>query len=120
MSDQLSDFIRACVRSVWALELLLFLRRNADRAWDSNTLVRELRSSERAVEEALATFERAGLVVRDGDAASYKPAAPDLDRRVDLLATAYRDRPSAVIRAIVASPNDRLQAFADAFRLKKE
>jgi hypothetical protein len=42
-----------------------------------------------------------------------------LGRLCEALERAYRERPVAVINAI-ASPRDRMQSFADAFRLKDD
>jgi hypothetical protein len=40
--------------------------------------------------------------------------------RVQELEAAYAARPLAVIKAILAAPNEKIQTFADAFRVKKE
>jgi predicted DNA-binding transcriptional regulator len=120
MDTGLIELVRTCVRSVWALELLFFLRAHQGQAWTAERLVREQRSSERAVRDALDAFVRAGLV-RPGDAGfAYQPASPELDSLVARLAETYAERPTAVIRMIVAAPEDRLQAFLDAFRLKRD
>lgn len=118
MTDHdLFEFITGAVRSVWAVELLLLLRRQPDRRWRADELVRELRASTTVVTEAVAGFEAAGLVRQEDGCILYEPASPWLAERSDRLEQLYRKRPVAVVNAIV-SPGRRLQGFADAFRLK--
>jgi hypothetical protein len=115
----LPAFIRSSIRSVWALEVLLLLKRQPDRAWTPEDLVRELRASTTVVADALAAFSVAGLVRAEEGAYAYGPASPVLGRLCEALDRTYRERPVAVINAI-ASPRDRMQSFADAFRLKDD
>lgn len=119
MDTGLIEFVRTCIRSVWALELLFFLRAHAGEAWTVDRLVREQRSSERAVRDALEAFVQAGLARQVDAAFTYQPATPEIESLVTRLAETYAERPTAVIRMIVAAPEDRLQAFLDAFRLKR-
>ena len=125
MSSPVNDpdllaFIRGSVRSVWALELLLLMRNRRDRSWTAEELVHELRASMPLVGDVLSTFEAAGLVKRvDGERYAYAPASAALERYCDTLDQAYRERPVSVVNAIVTAPNDKLQNFADAFRLKR-
>ena len=118
-SDQdLFGFIREQLRSVWALELLLLMRRRADRSWTPQELVGELRASPALVVDNLAAFERGGLVRADEEGRYvFAPAAPLLVSLCDELDAAYRERPVTVINAIV-SPPDKLQTLADAFRIR--
>ncbi len=118
MDEEILDFIKAAVGSVWALELLLFVRARPERAWTAAQLASELRSNERLAADALRTFEAAGLLAGGPDGFAYAPASPDLDGLTGRLASAYRERPVAVVNAIVSSRPDSLRSFADAFRLK--
>jgi hypothetical protein len=115
------QFIQSSFKSIWSLELLLFLQRSADRAWSTAELVRELRGSEYVVRQSLTSLLAAGLVsVEANETFRYLPASPDLDRLAIETARAYRERPGAVRQAILSAPNEKLQTFADAFRLKKD
>ena len=120
MDQDLLAFLRASVRSVWGLELLLFLRRRTEREWPTALLVQELRSSETVVRDILGTFEQAGLIRCGEDGCEYAPASPVLADLCDRIDAAYRERPVAVVNAIATGRNDNLQTFADAFRLKDE
>lgn len=119
INSELQAFIRACVRSVWALELLVLLKQEPGKAWTAEALVQEMRSSTAVVTGALAAFEATGLVLQDPpEVWTYAPAAPALGQLADQLEAAYRERPGKVIKTIMSSPNDKLQSFADAFRFK--
>ncbi|HEY9217309.1 MAG TPA: hypothetical protein VIO94_04620 [Phenylobacterium sp.] len=119
VDPDLLTFIREHIRSVWALELLLLLRRQPDRAWTQDDLVRELRASATLIASNLEALERAALIVREEDGrCRYAPAAPALARLCDELELAYRERPVALIN-VIASPADKLQSLADAFRIRK-
>jgi DNA-binding HxlR family transcriptional regulator len=113
-------FVREHVRSVWALELLLTLRRDSSRLWTSAELVKELRASPGLVAENLQRLARAALVVReDGDSWRYAPAGAALDALCGRLEAAYRERPVALIN-VIARPSDPLQSLADAFKFRGE
>lgn len=121
MTDKdLLAFIGGSIRSVWALEMLLILKRDPGRRWTAADLVRELRASTMVVDESVQTFRTAGLVSCDeGGGCAYAPASPVIADMCDALEEAYRQRPVAVVNAIV-SRTDKIQSFADAFRLKDD
>jgi len=117
-SPELAGFVREHVRSVWALELLLLLKRDAERRWPAADLVRELRASTSLVGDNLARFERSGLVIRDDDHGwRYAPASPVLDALASRLEQAYRERPVAIVN-LIARPVDPILGLADAFKFR--
>lgn len=119
LSDDALTLLRSSIRSVWALELLLLLRRHPDHDWSNGDLVRELRGSDVVVQEALGGFLGAGLLVALADGRHrYQPAAPILDKWVEEIAQAYATRPSAIIREIFAAPGNKVRIFADSFRFR--
>ena len=115
--EELTSFIGATFRSVWALELLLLLKREG-RACTPEELVSLLRASRSVVENALNSLIAAGLVGEDGECFSYMPASAQLAVLVDDTEAFYRARPNRVRRLIVAKSHQGLAAFSDAFRLK--
>ncbi|MES2724629.1 MAG: hypothetical protein V4656_15875 [Pseudomonadota bacterium] len=115
---ELAAFVREHVRSVWALELLLALRRDAQRCWSADELVRDLRASQMLVITNLQSFENSGLAVRDDSGCyRYAPAAPILDALCGQLEAAYRERPVAIIN-LISKPSDAVQSLADAFKFR--
>ena len=118
---EILEFAGASFRSVWALELLLMLRRTRDRNWGAAEILKELRSSQVAVVEALNNLIAAGLVVADEDERYRYNATGRLEEAVGALAQLYALKPAVVMRQIVNSPNNAtLQILSDAFRIKDE
>lgn len=115
----LEAFVKASLRSLWALELLLFMRRHRDQDWTVESLVAELRGSRHLVEQLLGDFSRSGLIASAEGRHRFQPAGEATDRLCDRLDVAFRERPIA-IAALIAKPANNVQAFADAFRIKRE
>lgn len=119
--EEVASFIRSTFRSVWALELLCFLRQSRDRDLSHAEMVAGLRGSELVVTQSLESLTAAGLVLAGTDgSARYRPASEALDALVDSTAILYARSPDAVRRMIVAAANPGITAFADAFRLRKD
>lgn len=120
-SDATSQFIRGTFRSVWALELLCFLRQNRDRALSHEEMVAGLRGSDLVVAQSVEALVAAGLILAEADgAARYAPATEQLDDLVAKTEALYAKSPDAVRRLIVTAANPTLSAFANAFRLRKD
>ena len=117
--QDLLQFIRSSFRSVWALEVLLLLKREP-RGWTEPELVSTLRASELVVSKALDMLVAGGLASIDGEKASYMPVNKRVADYVERTERLYAARPDAVRRAIASSSWGGLSAFADAFRLRKD
>ena len=118
--DRVLAFAAASLKSVWALELLLTLKRHAERSWRPEEMIRELRSSQVVVGEALQNLQSAGLIVADEALVyRYQPGSSQMAEFVDELEKLYAVKPTTVIRAIVTSPNKQLQILSDAFKITK-
>ena len=116
-----ASFIRATFRSVWALELLCFLRQNRDRSLSHSEMVAGLRGSDLVVTQSVDSLSAAGLVLAEEDgSARYGPASGELDKLVAQAEALYAKSPDAVRRMIVSAANPSITAFADAFRLRKD
>jgi hypothetical protein len=119
-SAELAGFIRSHFRSVWALELLLHLRRDPDRSWSRDELVAAFRASQAVIGTSLDNLLAGGLVViEESDAVRYGPATEALERIIGDTAMLYARKPDSVRRLIV-SPGGDIAAFADAFRLRRD
>lgn len=119
-SEDATAFIRAAIRSVWALEALRCLRAQNSRAWSARALTQELRVSELVIQEVLSTFKSIGLLSSDAEGAvRYVPASPELDAVVGEILAEYQRRPVSVMKEIYAVDTKKIQDFANAFRLKK-
>jgi len=117
--DDILRFVAASFPSVWALELLLALKRDP-RLWTSTELLASLRASELVVSKALDALVAAGLVSIEGEGARYLPVNSDVSEYVDRVEQLYRSRPDKVRRAIISASASSAVAFADAFRLRRD
>lgn len=122
LPKNLVDFVTASIDSVEQVHVLLSLHADPSREWTVAELTRELRSAEGSIERriedlrnrnVLAKAEKAGIV-------SYVPASDSARGCIELLVKAYRERPTRVIELIYSKPPQALQAFADAFRFRKD
>ena len=120
LDNQILDFLRSSVKSVWALELLLLMRRATAHAWTPDQLVKELRSSRTIVTDSLSAFVQAGVLREEEAGFRYGPASSELDKMIEQLAVEYAERPATVINAIIEAQSSKLQDFANAFRIKKD
>jgi len=121
MDNQIRAFIRSVFPSVWALELLILLAERPDRAIPRDELVALLRASDSVVINCGSALVTAGLAVaEDENGLRYAPASDALAALADKARELYRSRPDAVRRLIVARSSGGLDAFADAFRLRKD
>jgi predicted transcriptional regulator len=120
-TQQLLTFIKDNFRSVWALELLILLAGDSERAISHDELVARLRASDSVVGQSLSSLVAAGIVSTEEDGgARFAPASADIERLAKAAVALYAQKPDAVRRLIVLGQNGSLAAFADAFRLRKD
>lgn len=119
-NENLKPFISASFRSVWSLELLIYLKRRPGFHCPEE-MIKGLHGSELVVTQALEWLVAGGLACCDeAGRASYQPASPDLASLVEQTEDLYGRKPDAVRRLIVAGAASGLTAFADAFRFRKD
>jgi hypothetical protein len=119
--QELASFIRSSFRSVWAIELMLHIKRNPGRGWSRAELVEALRASDLVVASGLQALLAAGLTAAEENGeARFAPASPDIERLADATEQLYAKKPDAVRRLIVTAASDGITAFADAFRLRRD
>ncbi len=120
-SPDIAAFLRAHFKSVGALELLLFLTDQGDKAWAADQLVAALRTSETIVSTSVAGLIAGGLIADDeAGRVRYAPASSDLSRLVDVTQALYARKPDAVRRVIVSAGGTGLSEFANSFRLRND
>jgi biotin operon repressor len=118
--EDVLEFAADVFRSVWAVELMLALKRRGDRAWSPSEIIKELRGSRVVVKEALSNLIAAGLVIEE-DAGGYRyhASSATLDEMATELEKLYALKPMSVVHRIVTSPSAKLQILSDAFRIKE-
>lgn len=117
--EDVLQFIAASFPSVWALELLLALKRE-QRPWTREQLVAALRASDLVVSKALDALVAAGLASVDHEGALYCPANQDMDECMNRVEHLYQKRPNMVRRTIVSAGTSSATAFANAFRFRRD
>jgi hypothetical protein len=113
-------FAAGSLESVWALELLLLLKRHSERPWSREDLIRELRGSQLVVRAGLDNLARAALLVEDEDGRfRFQAASKQMNELVEELESLYALKPATVIRSIMMPENKKLQILSDAFKILK-
>jgi hypothetical protein len=119
--QETTSFIQTTFRSVWALELLSYLRQHRDRSLSHGEMVTGLRGSDLVVTQSVESLSAAGLVLNEADGSvRYHPVTAELESLVENAEALYAKSPDAVRRMIVSSANPGITAFADAFRLRRD
>ena len=105
------------------LEALLLLRSDPQRDWDAAEMAKALYIPLDQAGTLLADLIRRGFAKAtnlERGVYSYNVTDPAIDRLIAEVASAYSNRRVAVISLIYSKPLNKVQTFADAFRLRKE
>ena len=116
-------FIATHISSIAQLEMLLLLRSDPNKQWDVDEISKALYATAEMSAGQLANLQACGLLAVSESAATryqYWPSSPELDRVVGKLAELYRDRRVSVITVLYSEPVNKVQTFADAFKLRKD
>jgi predicted transcriptional regulator len=116
---EILDFVGTSFRSIWALELLLMLRRTRDRSWAPPEIIKELRSSRAVVVDALNNLTAAGLVIEEDSGGYRYRGVSGPEEMVDDIERLYAVKPTRMMQKIVNSPNSKLKILSDAFRIRE-
>lgn len=118
MTDSLSPalvaFLRDNARSLELIEVLLFLQRYPEAAFDAAAIAGELRLQPRSVAARCAQLHKLGIVDDEQGRARYV-ASGELATLVAELALAWSSHRSRVIEIVFSRPADNVRIFADAF-----
>jgi hypothetical protein len=114
--------IATCIDSVETMEILILLRRSPDSFWSGEAVAAQLGIKPEVAERKLGALTNAGLLARGFQSGAFRFAPSDdaLRQTVDQLAETYANRRINVLNAIYSENLNRLRAFSDAFKLKKE
>jgi hypothetical protein len=113
-------FVSAAFSSLWPMEVMLVLCQEPGRGWTIDALARELRANIPVVTQGLAALQAVQFVTVDHNQAYRFQPTPERAEVARALIDLYNLKPRAVMRAIFSAPADRIQTFADAFRLRKD
>jgi hypothetical protein len=123
-SADVKQFIDQNIESLAQLEALLLMRQDPAAGWDAAKIAKALYIPPELAEALLAEFMRQSFIKPMPEANPpqycYGPADQAVGQLIDRVASAYHDRRVAIITLIYSKPLNKVQTFADAFRLRKE
>ena len=122
LRPEVLQLIAECIDSLESLEALALLHRSPDTFWSADAVATQIGTRADTVGQKLQQLARAGLLSRAKDSVAYRysPDAAAKCEHVDMLIGAFAKRRGDVVNAVYSSNLERLRAFSNAFRLKKE
>jgi hypothetical protein len=117
--EEVLAFVHTKLGSVWALELLIFLKSNPEKSFRLDELVLQLRSSSMAMAQALTRLKGNGFTEETpGGTYRFAPRSPGhLDMAIAIERISF-EKPMTLIKAIAETPNEKLRSFSDAFKIR--
>jgi hypothetical protein len=121
--EDVARFVFEYVESIDQLEILRLLGEDGAREWDCLALAGEVQAELQAVRKHLAAMSARGLLTTESRDSSlvcrHGACTAELETMVGRLLQLYKERPVTLIKMVYDRARDPLQAFADAFRLRK-
>jgi len=118
LPEEVKELVRRYIHSVAQLEALLFFHKRPDERWEVGSLSARLYAGKAEMADALASLEKDGFLESDTGIYAFAPR-PELRPLVDSLAKAYL-RHLIPITHIIHNKPRRIQAFSDAFRIRRD
>ena len=121
LSRTLVDFIRQCVPTLQAAEVLLFFANHPDGAFSAEEIVVAIRpfvATVPAVQDYIRLFVKAGLVAATPQGYVYAPVSGALAGAIGELGNAFNERPVTLITTIYKIADSKIQSFSDSFDLR--
>lgn len=122
LTDPVRLFLIQAIGSIERLDLLLLMRRHADRWWTARALADELHVSPDVVESDLGLLGARNLIsVRIAQDVLYQfsPGTSELQHFVDALSQAHSADRRTVAALVTRPVSEEARRFAEAFRLRK-
>lgn len=117
----LEEFIGDSFSSIWDLELLAAVLVQPDHALTQEELVARMRASDLVVSQGVQALVSAGMASLDAEGrVQFRPVNDEVAECARAANEFYCRFPGRARRLIVARQSPGLNAFADAFRLRKD
>ena len=121
--EAVAESVDRFVDSLDGLEILVFLARNAERAWTpaeiAVTLGIVLRRAQRSLEHLLRVAICVVETRPDNESAyRYAPSGADVLEAAERIVAAYRTRRVALINYVASEALNRIRALGEAFRVR--
>jgi DNA-binding transcriptional ArsR family regulator len=121
--EDLLRFLDANVESIEQLEILRLLGESPTKAWLDQDLAAASQTRPDRIARHLTALEGRGLLKTQVQGSqtycTLGPSTPEIAKLLSDLLRFYQQRPATLIRIVYARADERLKAFADAFRLRK-
>ena len=119
ISEDLKQFLREQIQTVFRMEVLLLLHRNRTRSFTAADVAHELGFDKDLAQQQLLKLVTLQLVESDTEQSSYRygPANAALSSMVDQLAANYSRQRVPILSVILAKHPDRTRLFSEAFRM---
>lgn len=118
---EVKDFLSKNITSIEQLEILLLVFRNTAKNWRQEEIAQTLGIQMDATENCLRMLSERGLVDKHASTMHYQASAnEELHRQIATVAKSYSERRITMINFIFSRHLDRIRAFADSFKLKKD
>ena len=121
--NDIKQFILERIESVAYLEALLLIRSKPDALWSCEAVANRLYIDQKQTAELLARLDADGFVTSASEEDTvyrYQPTTAHLQEMVDSLAEFYGKHLVPITNLIHSKPKNRVQEFADAFRLRRD
>lgn len=119
--EDIEEFICDSFTSIWDLELLATAIAMPKEGLTAVELVDRMRASELVVEQGIASLVAAGIASLDHDGRlQFRPVNKDVERSAMRANDFYQRFPGRARRLMISRQAPGLNAFADAFRLRKD
>ena len=119
--EDIEEFICDSFTSIWDLELLATAIAMPREGLTALELVDRMRASELVVEQGVASLVAAGIASLDHDGRlQFSPVNEDVERSALRANDFYQRFPGRARRLMISRQAPGLNAFADAFRLRKD
>lgn len=122
--DDVRAFMEQNIDGIEQLEVLRILSENEDKRWDVASLMAEVQAPSQALLGYLGTLQSRGLISsvqrEEGTLWQYGSSSEEMRTMLSRLLQTYKERPVTMIRMVYAKKAKSLEAFSDAFRLRKE
>jgi hypothetical protein len=121
LTPELKEFLQRFFDSVESIEIVALLQRSSTAFWTAEAVSQQLGIPVGIVTAKLDSMAP-HVLVRGHQTGAYRyaPASDETNRSVTELLQVYSEQRPTIINAIYSANLDRLRAFSDAFRLKKE
>jgi hypothetical protein len=119
LPEGIQQFLAENVHSVEQLEILLLLRASPDHVWAVREVYQRVLTNEKSVEQSLGKLCDHDLIRKVDETAFQFKTSPNTEKILEELARLYKEKPTRILYALYGAQRPELDAFTQAFRVRK-